>query len=215
MSLADRGVAARSARRPEPRASRAIDPRRRRSRATCRAATAGGYCPGCANLRAISSAFLAKPLPSATFCRIDLAGQDFDALFGHGGEQLVGGVGEQFDAVVDELVGHAVERDAGAGKRVQLLLAPRPDFPPGCCAICRGRGTRPWSGRHGIDGVRADQLFDIEHVAIGLVLGAGRSPEQPLRLGAARPRAPPSARRRTVSDSADRRAWHWRWRPCL
>jgi hypothetical protein len=34
--------------------------------------------------------------------------------------------------------------------------------------------------RHGVDGVRADQLFDVEDVAIGLVLGAGRGPEQPL-----------------------------------
>ena len=38
-------------------------------------------------------------------------------------------------------------------------------------------------GRHGIDGVGTDQLLDIEHVAIVFVLGAGRGPQQPLRLG--------------------------------
>ena len=40
--------------------------------------------------------------------------------------------------------------------------------------------------RHGVDGVGPDQLLDIEHVAIGLVLGAGRGPQQPLRLCALR-----------------------------
>ena len=38
-------------------------------------------------------------------------------------------------------------------------------------------------GRHRVDGVRADQLLDIEHVAVGLVLGAGAGPQQPLGLG--------------------------------
>ena len=36
--------------------------------------------------------------------------------------------------------------------------------------------------RHGVDGVGADQLLDIEHVAVVLVLGAGGGPQQPLRL---------------------------------
>ena len=40
--------------------------------------------------------------------------------------------------------------------------------------------------RHRIDGVGTDQFLDIEHVAIGLVLGAGRRPQEPLRLGATR-----------------------------
>ena len=40
--------------------------------------------------------------------------------------------------------------------------------------------------RHGVDGVGPDQLVDIEHVAIGFVLGAGRSPQQPLRFCAFR-----------------------------
>jgi hypothetical protein len=36
--------------------------------------------------------------------------------------------------------------------------------------------------RHGVDRVGTDQLLDIEHVAVVLVLGAGRSPQQPLRF---------------------------------
>ena len=39
-------------------------------------------------------------------------------------------------------------------------------------------------GRQGVDGVRPDQLLDVEDVAVGLVLGAGRGPQQPLRLRA-------------------------------
>ena len=35
--------------------------------------------------------------------------------------------------------------------------------------------------RHGVDRVGADQLLDVEDVAIGRVLGAGAGPEQPLR----------------------------------
>ena len=36
--------------------------------------------------------------------------------------------------------------------------------------------------RHRVDGVGTDQLLDIEHIAVVLVLGAGGSPQQPLRL---------------------------------
>ena len=36
--------------------------------------------------------------------------------------------------------------------------------------------------RHGVDRVGADQLLDIKHVAVVLVLGAGRGPQQPLRF---------------------------------
>ena len=35
--------------------------------------------------------------------------------------------------------------------------------------------------RHGVDRVAADQFLDVEHIAVGLVLGPGRSPQQPLR----------------------------------
>src|SRR6202007_1162290 len=38
--------------------------------------------------------------------------------------------------------------------------------------------------RKGVDGVRADQLFDVKHVAILWILGAGAGPEETLRLRA-------------------------------
>ena len=46
------------------------------------------------------------------------------------------------------------------------------------------RFERGW--RHGVDGVGTDQLLDVEHVAIILVLGSGGGPEQSLRPGALR-----------------------------
>ena len=36
--------------------------------------------------------------------------------------------------------------------------------------------------RHGIDGIPADQLVDIEDVAVGLVLRPGARPQEPLSL---------------------------------
>ena len=38
--------------------------------------------------------------------------------------------------------------------------------------------------RNGVNRVGADQFFDVEHVAILRVLGAGAGPQQPLRLRA-------------------------------
>ena len=68
--------------------------------------------------------------------------------------------------------------------------------------------------RHGVDRVGTDQLLDVEHVAVALVLGAGAGPQQPLRPARPWRAASPSAGRRTAACSADRRAWHWRSRPC-
>ena len=39
-------------------------------------------------------------------------------------------------------------------------------------------------GRNGVDGVGPDQFFDVQHVAITGILGAGAGPQQPLRLRA-------------------------------
>ncbi|MFK4398648.1 hypothetical protein ABIF31_005205 [Bradyrhizobium elkanii] len=98
--------------------------------------------------------------------------------------ELVGRVGEQLDAVLDQLLGDRIERDAGLLQLLQhmagvldILLEAVADLAVVAEGIERCR-------RHGVDGVGADQLLDIEHVAIVLVLGTGRSPQQPLRLGA-------------------------------
>ncbi len=39
-------------------------------------------------------------------------------------------------------------------------------------------------GRNGVHRVRPDQFFDVQHVAIGWILGAGAGPEHALRLRA-------------------------------
>ena len=51
----------------------------------------------------------------------------------------------------------------------------------------RGPGRRSTRlGRHRVHGVGADQLLDVEHVAVGRVLGRGRGPERPLHARALR-----------------------------
>ena len=118
--------------------------------------------------------------------RIDLAVEDFAAFFRDGGEQLVGGIGEQPHALLDQLVGDGIERNSGAAKvaehtlRVGDIGVERIGELAVVAERIHGRD------RYGVDGVAPDQLLDIEHVAIGLVLGAGRSPQQPLRLCAFR-----------------------------
>ena len=67
---------------------------------------------------------------------------------------------------------------------------------------------------HRVHGVRADQLLDVEHVAVGGVLRRGRGPEAALRPGALAARGTPSARRRTPPASARRRASRSRPRAC-
>ncbi len=115
---------------------------------------------------------------------IDLFAENFDALLGDGGEELVGGVGEQPHALVEKLVGNAFERDAGPFECAQHALRVRRILQQAVAqfAVVAKRVDR--CDRHGVDGIGADQLFDIEYVAISLVLGAGRRPQQPLWLGA-------------------------------
>ncbi|MGY4314565.1 hypothetical protein ACVWW1_003892 [Bradyrhizobium sp. JR3.5] len=115
---------------------------------------------------------------------VDAAAERGRALVGDRAVQLVGRVGEQLDAVLDQLLGDRIERDAGLLQLLQhvagvldILLEAVADL----AVVAEGiEGCR----RHGVDGIGANQLLDIEHVAIVLVLGAGRSPQQPLRLGA-------------------------------
>ena len=81
-------------------------------------------------------------------------------------------------------VGDRIERDAGfveLGENVLGVLDIFLKAVARLAVIAEGVERRR---RHGIDRVGADQLLDIEHVAIVLVLGAGRGPQQPLRLGA-------------------------------
>ena len=123
------------------------------------------------------------------------------ALARHRAEQLVERVGEQLHAFLDQLCRHRVDRDAGPIQRrhrllglVDILLEARPHLPVIAERIHRRR-------RNGVDRVGSDQLLDIEHVAVVLVLGAGARPKQPLHPRALGAAASPSARRRTAACS--------------
>src|ERR1019366_7368973 len=85
--------------------------------------------------------------------------------------KLVGGVGEKLDAVLDQIGGDRIERDAGFIKLGEYALRILDIFLEAVArsamiaeGVERGR-------RHGVDGVGTDQLLDVEHVAIVLVLG--------------------------------------------
>ena len=54
--------------------------------------------------------------------------------------------------------------------------------------------------RNGVHGVGADQFFDIEHVAILRIFGAGAGPQQALRLRALCRERLPARRRRIAPD---------------
>ena len=62
---------------------------------------------------------------------------------------------------------------------VKIFFEARAEVPVLSKSVHRG-----W--RHGVDGVRADQLLNIEHIAVFRILGSGACPKQSLRLGALR-----------------------------
>ena len=102
----------------------------------------------------------------------------------HGREELRERLGELPDPVAEQIVGdlrkrqsRPFERGEGLGRGLHALLEARPRAP-----VVPERGQR--LGRHGVDGVRADQLLDIEHVAVARILGPGARPQHPLGPGA-------------------------------
>ena len=98
--------------------------------------------------------------------------------------KLVGGVGEQLDTVLDQIIRDRVERDAGFFKLGEDTPGVLDIFLKAVAHLAMVAEGLESCRRHGIDGVGADQLFDIEHVAIVFVFCAGRGPQQALRLGA-------------------------------
>ncbi len=108
------------------------------------------------------------------------------ALGGDRAEQGVERVGEGLHAFGDEAPGDAgkVETETvglgeGVTRRVEIGGERGGDR-----AVIAERVHR--RGRHRVDGVGADQLVDVQHVGVGLVLGPGGRPEQALRIGAGR-----------------------------
>src|SRR3954462_12820145 len=112
----------------------------------------------------------------------ELAALGFDAV-----DQLAERVGELLDALALEDGDHVVVVDAGLGESledtarlVDVLLERERDV----AVILEGVDRLL---RHRVHGLRADQLLDVDHVAIGRVLGRGRCPEAALRPRPLRP----------------------------
>jgi len=88
--------------------------------------------------------------------------------------------------VIENLGSDLVDRDLKPIERLHDVPGPakvffetRAEVPVLSKSVHRG-----W--RHGVDGVRADQLLNIEHIAVFRILGSGACPKQSLRLGALR-----------------------------
>ncbi len=114
----------------------------RRSRPICRAARAGGFW----RTRASPRCFPRPPCRGC--CRapvslaVDAAAQHRRALVRDGAVELVGGVGEQLDAVLDQFGRdrHRARCRISPARRARAW--PPRHFPRGCRAACRGRGRR-------------------------------------------------------------------------
>ena len=122
---------------------------------------------------------------------------------------------ELLDALALERVGDVVVVDAGLGERLEQP-AGRPStsarvVPLDLAVVLEGRRSSP---RHRVDRVGADQLLDVERVAVGRVLGRRSTPTAPLRRGALGRQVLPARGRRRSPCSAGRRAWRWRSRAC-
>ena len=92
------------------------------------------------------------------------------------GQQVAVGVAEGADAFALELGRDGGEIDAGVRGATERLLGrggARVEGAAGVAVV--GEGAQGGLG-HGVDDVRGDQLFDVEHVGVGGVLGGGARP---------------------------------------
>src|SRR5262249_7272790 len=117
-------------------------------------------------------------------CRLcsDRATADRGLLAGDALDQPVEGLGEEPDAVELELPSDRLQVDAQLAERppdAARLVDAGVDRARDLAVLAERRQRLR---RHGVDGVRSDQLLDVHHVAIGGVLGAGARPERPLHL---------------------------------
>src|SRR5260370_38364003 len=88
-------------------------------------------------------------------------------------------VSENLGSALVDRDGKPLERLHDVPGPVKVFFETGAEFPVLSKSVHRG-----W--RHGVDGVRADQLLDIEHIAVLRVFGPGACPKQSLRLGALR-----------------------------
>ena len=112
-------------------------------------------------------------------------------VFRESAQERIRCIGKQLDAILDQFVRNGVQRNAGARKLVQDVLCSSEVLFKAWAQFaviseCIERGKR-----RGIDRIAPDQLLDIKDITVGLVLGAGAGPQQPLRLcSLCRKRAP-------------------------
>ena len=96
--------------------------------------------------------------------------------------ELVGSVGELFDAIGNQRGRNLVKRDASSFQIIEHARRIVDMFfkTVAQSAVITERIQR--RRRHGVHRVLADQLLDVERVAVIFVLGTGRGPQEPLRL---------------------------------
>ena len=109
---------------------------------------------------------------------------DLGGSLAGGLEQRFESRGELLDTVVCQFVRDLFHGDAGLGEGFHGVLRGFQVFhQAGARSAVVAEGVEG-GGRNGVDGVRADQLFDVHDVAVAGVLGAGAGPQQALGLGA-------------------------------
>ena len=86
-------------------------------------------------------------------------------------------------------LGHVVHVDADLGQAGRGGPRPRRRRGRRCGPRCRGPEGLHGGVGHGVDGVGADQVVDVEQVGVGRVLGRRRRPQRPLAVGALRLRS--------------------------
>src|SRR5258708_7620750 len=105
-------------------------------------------------------------------------------VFAHGIQQGLEGVSKELDAVDHQFVRHFLHRYAsfckighGLPSAIDVFREAGSQFSVVAEGIKSSRGN-------GVDGILANQFFDVKHIAILWILGAGAGPELALRLRA-------------------------------
>ena len=100
-------------------------------------------------------------------------------------QELVKRIGKQQKSFIQQFPGDVVHRNPHLFEGVHVILRGFEIFGeagPRLAMVAEGTdGGR----RHRVDGIRTDQFFNIDHIAVIRILGAGTGPQHALSLGAA------------------------------
>ena len=147
--------------------------------------------------------------------RADGRAEHRGALVGDRAVKLVGGIGEQLDAVLDQLFRDCIERDAGffeLGEHVFRFVDVFFQAVPRLAVVAESIERRR---RHRIDRIRDRSAPRHRARRCNPCFWFRSRPTTAAAAWRLWRRAFPSARRRTAPCIPDRRAWRWRSRPCL